>query len=156
MTPKLSEGLYVTTLPLPGAEHAIYPGQLVFLVSTSAGRQALRLPSHQEHHRWVFHDKTYTIRSADYVQSLVARPAEGIYVTARPLPMSADWVIPERSLTSLGYSLQGQPIFYFAKREGAHIHFPAVGYRFPEEALVALKAADFVFAPPPAEVRQLH
>lgn len=154
--PPPTESLHVTTRPLPGAEQHIPAGLLVLLTLLPQGKPTLRLPRIQEGNRWIFQDKTYVVRSPDFLTSLQPRPNEGFFITQQPLHFGADWSVPERSLIQLSYSHHGDPILYFAQLDKNTIKFPSIGYRFPMQVFDMIKSIDLQFASPPAEERQLH
>lgn len=137
-------GLYKTTAPLPNKEEWVREELLVYFHNHSQqGPPLLLLPSSNAYNRWEFHDKGYLIRDPDYVETLQPLKDEGFYILSEPLYLSAEEIIPDRTLVELGYNRAADPILFMGKFEGNAIEFPSKGLKCTREVFEMLEEAPF-------------
>lgn len=149
-------GLFVTQRALPGQEELLPAQRLVQLrTEPDFSQVVLALPKVNRNRRWSFRESGIVVTDLRFLASLEARPAEGYYILSQPLHVTADTILPRRTLVQMTYSLTALPIVYVARFEGSSIVFPNAGYKFSAELLPLLQDAGFL-APAAQDERQLH
>ncbi len=124
-------GLYRTGIALPGHEEQVGDSDLVYFHNHSdQGPPMVLTPHANEHNRWKFHDRGWSVDSPEFVEAMVALKPEGLYICAHHLHVTREEIIPERTLVQLGYNRSGESILFVGRFEGNAITFPDSGYSF--------------------------
>jgi len=148
-------GLYKTTEPI--AEHeAVEAGLLVYFHNHSdAGTPIVLLPQKNEHNRWSFPARGFSIKDEAYLATLVSLKPEGLYRVTEHFHPDDSSVVATDSLVQLGYNRAAEPILFFPQRvEDANgMSFPSKGTRVPP-SIYELLAPLSVSGPVPQ--RKLH
>lgn len=156
-----ANGLYRTTLPLPGREQQVPAGRLVYFHAQSdEGKPAVVLPREVVDNRWQFGNQGFLVQDAAWPQSLVELPRQGFYVVRRELRIGQGVKLPEGVLVQLGYTAQGEAVVFPGVLEsGNRIAFQTAGAKVSDLQLDSLEVIDFkLLAPPatPADKPKLH
>lgn len=124
-------GLYRTGIALPGNEERVAAGILVFFHNHSdQGPPIVLTPHANEHNRWSFHDRGWSVEDDAFLAALIALKPEGLYVNVEHIHITREEIIGERTLMQLGYNRQGDSILFVGRFEGNTISFPSQGYSF--------------------------
>jgi len=124
-------GLYQTGAALPGNEEGVPAGILVYFHNHSDQGPAMVLTPHDnEHNRWRFHERGWSVEEPDFIEAMVPLKPEGLYVNSEHIHISREEIIPERMLIQLGYNRGGDSILFVGRFEANTIAFPSQGYSF--------------------------
>ena len=154
-------GLYRTTLPLPGKEQQVPAGRLVYFHAKSdQGQPAVVLPHQVVDNRWQFGNQGFLVQDPEWPSTLIELPRQGFYTVTRELRIGQGVKLPEGVLVQLGFTAQGEAVIFPGVLEaGNRIAFQQAGAKISDLQLDALQVIDFkLLAPPPAakEEPKLH
>ncbi len=149
-------GLYVTTQPFESAPESIPAGRLIkFHNHSSEGTATIALPANNQHNRWSFGPETIAVDSPEFLASLRALKAEGLWRLREHFHPNAGQVVRKNAVVQLGYNRAAEPILFFPiPIDGANAYgFGDRGTRIPQAIYDLLEPLD---VSGPVTTRKLH
>ena len=118
------------------------------------GAPLVLLPESVTDNKWTFHTHGFLVDHQEFIDRMIALPAEGFYVLKEHIHITEEEIIPDRTLVQLGYNGKGEGILFPGRFEENTIAFPAKGYGFKNDKIFDnLEQASFRV---PNEKRVLH
>ncbi len=98
----------------------------------------LKLAEHALHNTWSFDGDAIVVTEPGWIDTLKPLLPQGFYALRRSLSF-AGGLWPQGVLVQLGYTREGEPRLFIARREGArqgnHLSFADIGVGIPLEGL---------------------